>query len=162
MLRAVTTFEDRFSGLFGSAYRVAFMIVGDRAEAEDIAQEALARALVRWKRLAGHEEAWVVRVASNLALDRVRTTTRQRRHRPEANHVPGPVADRVDLQRALASLSKRQREVVVLRFLVGHTEAEVADALGCSVGSVKQHSSRGMAALRAAMQGANGDVRAAG
>ena len=157
----MTTFEDRFGGLFASAYRVSFVIVGDRAEAEDIAQEALARALVRWKRLAGHEEAWVVRVASNLALDRVRATARRARHRPQVREVPGPGGDRVDLQRGLGKLSKRQREVVVLRFLVGCTEAEVADALGCSVGSIKQHSSRGMAVLREVMKEEIGDVPAA-
>jgi RNA polymerase sigma factor (sigma-70 family) len=48
----------------------------------------------------------------------------------------------------LATLSRRQREVIVLRFLADLPEADVARALGCSVGSVKQHSSRGLANLR--------------
>lgn len=156
----MSVFEDSFDGLFASAYRVAFAVVGDRTEGEDIAQEALARAMVRWDHLTGHEEAWVVRVASNLALDRVRAS--RRRHRgahPDAS-VDGPSGERVDLQRALAALSKRQREVVVLRFLGGLTEDQVAGALGCSVGTVKQHSSRGIAALRRHMRQEDRDAPA--
>ena len=70
---------------------------------------------------------------------------------------PGPMAsnmstssaiERVDLQRALLRLPKRQREVVVLRFLADLPEAEVAESLGCSTGTVKSHASRGLVALR--------------
>jgi RNA polymerase sigma factor (sigma-70 family) len=64
---------------------------------------------------------------------------------------PGPDAQRVDLHRALGRLSKRQREVVVLRYLADLPEAEVAQAIGCSPGSVKVHASRGLAALRATL-----------
>jgi RNA polymerase sigma factor (sigma-70 family) len=64
---------------------------------------------------------------------------------------PGPSGLRIDLHRALESLSKRQREVLVLRFLADLPEADVARALGCSVGSVKQHASRGLATLRTTM-----------
>lgn len=134
--------------LFRTAYRVAFAVVGERAEAEDIAQEALARGLVRWKALAGFEEAWLVRVTGNLAIDRIRGRNRRRRVAIEPAPAVGPDADRIDLQRALLRLSRRQREVVVLRYLGGRTEAEVAAILGCSVGTVKQHSSRALAALR--------------
>jgi RNA polymerase sigma factor (sigma-70 family) len=55
---------------------------------------------------------------------------------------------------ALRALPTRQREVLVLRFYLGMVEAEVADQLGISVGSVKQHSSRGLAALQRAVEGA--------
>ena len=57
---------------------------------------------------------------------------------------------RGDLHHALGRLSRRQREVLVLRFLADLPEADVAQALGCSVGSVKQHAARGLAALRTA------------
>lgn len=131
---------------------MAFAVLGSRTEAEDVAQEALARALVRWSRLSGFEEPWTVRVSSNLALDRVRLERRrQRRDASTPTDEGDPDIDRVDLQRALKSLSRRQREVVVLRFLGGFTEREVAGALGCSVGSVKQHSSRGLKGLRSQM-----------
>ena len=64
---------------------------------------------------------------------------------------PGPDGQRVDLHRALDTLSRRQREVLVLRFLADLPEADVAKVLGCSVGSVKQHASRGLATLRTSM-----------
>ena len=88
-----------------------------------------------------------MRVAGNLAIDR------WRRIRTAASH-PAPVAtsvvtpDRIDLHRALEQLSRRQREVVVLRYFADLPEAAVAEALGCSVGSVKTHASRALAALR--------------
>jgi RNA polymerase sigma factor (sigma-70 family) len=56
--------------------------------------------------------------------------------------------DRIDLYAALEKLPKRQRESVVLRYLGDLSEAQTADLMGCSVGSVKTHSSRGLAALK--------------
>ena len=63
--------------------------------------------------------------------------------------VPTTTPDRVDLHRALDKLSRRQREVIVLRYFADLPEAAVAETLGCSVGAVKQHASRALAALRA-------------
>lgn len=149
------SFDDAFDDLFRDAYRVAYRLLGSREDASDVAQEALARASVRWARLTGRGDPapWVVRVATNLALDR------WRRRRTAAAHpfaaggaaVADPVDDRVDLHRALAALPRRQREVVVLRYVADLPEAAVAHALGCSVGTVKTHASRGLAALREAL-----------
>jgi RNA polymerase sigma-70 factor (sigma-E family) len=147
-------FEEAFEDLYLRAYGVAFQLLGRRSEAEDVAQETLARAFVRWRRIRGYAEAWVVRVAGNLAIDawrrrqRVDTTGEAESRGAIA---PGPDGHRVDLHRALDALSRRQREVIVLRFLADLPEADVAKALGCSVGSVKQHASRGLATLRASM-----------
>jgi RNA polymerase sigma-70 factor (sigma-E family) len=150
MVRPVArSFELAFDGLYRLAYKVAFRIVGDRPEAEDIAQEALARASLRWPRLHEHPEGWVSRVSFNLAIDRYR------RRRREPRVALGPigvvddeVSERVDLVAALRRLPRRQREVVVLRYLADLSESDVAAALGCSVGAVKTHGSRGLAALR--------------
>jgi len=142
-------FDTAFPNLWSRAYGVGYVVLGDRAEAEDIAQEALARAFVRWDRVSGFAGPWVVRVAGNLAIDRVR---RSRRTAPGgAAEVAGPSELRVDLQAALVRLPKRQRECVVLRHLADLPEAEVARVLGCSTGTVKTHTSRGLAALRVAM-----------
>jgi RNA polymerase sigma-70 factor (sigma-E family) len=147
-------FEEAFEDLYVRAYGVAYQLLGRRTEAEDVAQETLARAFVRWRKIRNYAEAWVVRVAGNLAIDGWR---RRRRVETDADAgsrgaaAPGPDGQRVDLHRALDTLSRRQREVIVLRFLADLPEAEVAKALGCSVGSVKQHASRGLAALRASM-----------
>ena len=71
-------FVERFDDLYAVAYRAGFAVLGRRADAEDCAQEALARALVRWDRVADYAVAWVARVATNLALDRTRRLARQR------------------------------------------------------------------------------------
>jgi RNA polymerase sigma-70 factor (sigma-E family) len=147
-------FEEAFEDLYARAYSVAYQLLGRRSEAEDVAQETLARAFVHWRRVRGYAEAWVVRVAGNLAIDTWRRRQRvdtQDDTEGRAATAPGPDGQRVDLHRALDTLSRRQREVIVLRFLADLPEADVAKALGCSVGSVKQHASRGLAALRAWM-----------
>jgi RNA polymerase sigma factor (sigma-70 family) len=146
---AVEDFEARFGVLYRRAYGVAYVIVGERAEAEDVAQEALARLVVRWRRAAPYADAWVVRVAGNLAIDRIRRRARQALLPAAAPREPD--ATRVDLQRALLGLTKRQREVVVLRYVADLPEVEVARLLGCSTGSVKTHAVRGLAALRTAL-----------
>jgi RNA polymerase sigma factor (sigma-70 family) len=146
----VDDFDAEFESLWSRAYGVAYVVLGDRGESEDIAQETLARALVRWKKVSAYAEPWVVRVAGNLAIDRVRT--RQRPRGIPTHDLPALDAQRVDLQRALLALSPKQREVVMLRYLVDLPEAEVAQTLGCSVGTVKTHASRGLAALRKSLE----------
>jgi RNA polymerase sigma-70 factor (sigma-E family) len=152
---SVISFEEAFPVLVRDAYRVAHRLLGDRAEAEDIAQEACARAYSRWSSVRDHAEPWCVRVASNLAMDRLRSRTRTSRRDSQLAHAgtvatafAGASADRVDLVKALTALPRRQREVVVLRYLGDLSEAQTADVLGCSVGSVKTHASRGLARLR--------------
>jgi RNA polymerase sigma-70 factor (sigma-E family) len=145
---AVTTYDECFRRLYDAAYRVAYRVLGDRLEAEDVAQETLARAFIGWRSMSEYPDAWVATVAANLAVDR----WRRRRKVPPPEVVPTTVdayaGERVDLVRALRALPRRQREVVVLRYLADHSEESVAAALGCSVGTVKTHASRGLAALR--------------
>ena len=77
----VITFEGAFEPLRRAAYRAAYRLLGDRATAEDVAAEALARAYARWSSVADHAQPWVIRVATNLALDvgRRRATASGRR-----------------------------------------------------------------------------------
>jgi RNA polymerase sigma-70 factor (sigma-E family) len=150
---AAPTFEEVFPVLVRDAYRVAYRLLGDRSEAEDVAQEACARAYSRWSSIRDHAEPWCVRVASNLALDllrsRSRAVKRNERIVAEQGNASGPSSDdRLDLYAALSTLPKRQRESVVLRYLGDLSEAQTADLMGCSVGSVKTHASRGLAALK--------------
>ena len=160
-------FEEAFPDLYRLAYRVSFRVLGDRGDAEDVAQEALARAHVRWLRLRERPEGWIVTVATNLSIDR------HRRRRRLTSLVTEPLtlvdvhqAERIDLARALRRLPRRQREVVVLRYLADWSESDVAAALGVSAGAVKSHASRGLAALRQHLDagGLKGvdDVRASG
>jgi RNA polymerase sigma-70 factor (sigma-E family) len=149
----MTTDNDDFDAFFRSvlprAIGVARRITGDRSTAEDVAVEALARAHVRWHRVAPlpWREAWVLRVAAREAL----------RHLPR-KAAPAPaaltpdasdlVALRMALVAALSRLPSRQREAIALRYLCDLSEADVAQALGISAGSVKAHLHRGITTLR--------------
>jgi RNA polymerase sigma factor (sigma-70 family) len=95
---------------------------------------------------------WVVRVSSNLAIDRWRRHRRARTYESKpAPAATDPDPERVDLYRALDALPRRQRDVVVLRYLADMSEDDVARAIGCSVGTVKSNAARGRAALRAVL-----------
>lgn len=147
-------FDLAFDDLAAVAYRVAYRVLGSRGDAEDVAQEALTRAFVRWRRIRDHAEPWVARVAGNLAIDHVRRDRRRPTVADDGRIVgavasagPSPV-DRVELVRTLRELPARQRDVIVLRYLADLSEAATAAELGTSVGTVKQHAHRGLAALR--------------
>jgi len=143
--------------------RTAWLLVGDAHRAEELTQAALVRTYAAWPRAAsGDPVAYARRVLVNLRTD----TWRRRRREvlvadvPEDAVPPGRTggegtadhqADRDSLVRALGTLTQRQRRVVVLRHLVGLSEAEVADDLGVSVGTVKSTSSRALAQLRAVL-----------
>jgi len=162
---APNSFELAFDSLYRLAYRVAFRMLGDRGDAEDVAQEALARAALRWSRLEDGPEGWVTRVASNLAIDRIR---RRGRTSPAINHplslVDPHIGEREDLVNGLRRLPRRQREAVVLRYLADFSEADVAIVMKCSEGTVKSHCARGLVALRRHLkdpgEGGDGGVRA--
>jgi RNA polymerase sigma factor (sigma-70 family) len=143
--------EAVFAESFRTAYVVAYRILGNVADAEDAAAEAIARAYLRWGRVGPvpHREAWVARVAANVAIDAVR------KRRRVIDVASGPTLDpgeaavlRLVLVAALGGLSSRQRQVVVLRYLADQPEADVANLLGISINTVKKHTLRGVAALR--------------
>jgi RNA polymerase sigma factor (sigma-70 family) len=148
-------FEERLDSLYALARRAAYRILGDGAGADDVAEETMVRAYARWWSVAGHAEAWVTRVASNLAI----SEWRHRRSAIEARRFADRSAvsldnrsvDRVDLSRVIAQLPRRQREVVTLRYLMDMPEAEVAEVLRCSPGTVSRHTARGLARLRVLM-----------
>lgn len=147
-------FDEAFDELFPRAVRLATRLLGDRSAAEDVAAEALARAYARWSKVAGlpYRDGWVLKVATNLAIDRLR------RRPPEV----APAADgefeeavhlRLALNAALLTLAPRQRQAVALRYLGGLSDKEVAAALGISLGSVKTHIHRGLHGLRSRLDG---------
>lgn len=147
-------FSEAYPDLLGVAYRAAHRVTGDATVAEDVAAEALTRALLRWNRIADRAVPWVARVATNLAIDHLRSAGRRRRgaahDRPESTG--GDVDRRLDLHRALRALPRRQRQVVVLRYFGDLSEQEIAGELGLAPGTVKSHASRGLAALRAHLE----------
>jgi RNA polymerase sigma-70 factor (ECF subfamily) len=150
-------FEARVDDLFRIAWRAAFKVLGDRTSAEDVAEEALIRAYTRWSTVAGHAEPWVTRVACNLAISQWRRNTVAADALPLLGTATVTVADasidRLDLTRAVASLSRRQREVITLRYLLDMPESEVAKVLDCSEGSVSRHTTRALGHLRERLTG---------
>ncbi len=147
-------FVDSYADLHGRAYRVAFRLLGDRHEAEDIAQEACIRACSRWRKLSdgGYAAPWVVHVSANLARDRWRRLQRAQNTGVQPDKTTMSCAgERVDLHRALDALPTRQREVVMLRYVADLSEQEVARRLKCAPGTVKTHAARGLASLRATL-----------
>ena len=73
------TFDEAFTELFRVAFRAAYRVTGDAEASEDVAGEALARAAMRWRRIGDHALPWVVRVATNLAIDHTRRRAKEER-----------------------------------------------------------------------------------
>jgi RNA polymerase sigma factor (sigma-70 family) len=142
------SFEEAYVELFTRAQRIAARILNDRSEAEDVAAETMVRAMSSWSRVRTFSVPWVSRVATNLSIDATR-----RRPVVSSRNLPvsldGDATDRVMLVGAMRTLSSRQRQAVVLRYVVGLGEGEVAETMGLSPGTVKTHLARGLAALRA-------------
>ena len=151
-MRGEAEFEQAFDRLFGLAYRHARRLVGDPGLGEDLAAEALARAFVHWPKIRSYEflDAWVLRVVTNLAISAFASRAPQ-----AANaEIVGPddlAVLRVTLAQALRALPSRQRDAVVLRYLVDMSEADVAQTLGVAPGTVKSHLHRAVAHLRVAL-----------
>jgi len=134
------------------------LVCGSRPAAEDAVQEALLRA---WERSQKGEEiesleGWVTTVALNLARSGLRRIRSERRARARArldSSAVGepPTADRIDVDRALAALPRRQREVAVLRYYLQLSTREVASALELEEGTVKSTLFRARAALAGAL-----------
>ena len=139
-------FENSYDQLYLYAFRAARRIVEDKNAASDVASETLARAYSRCRVVESHAEAWVIRVAVNLAVDTVR-----RRPAPLSPSSPAagePSLDRVVLAGQLARLPRRQRESLVLRYLLDLDEEQTAHILGVTIGTVHTHVTRGLARIR--------------
>ena len=149
------------------------LVAGSRAAAEDAVQEALARAWERSERGERIESlgAWVTRVAMNLSKSRLRRTRAEARARDRISAVAAPArsvaaatGERVDVERALAALPRRQREATVLRYYLGLDVAEIAAVLGVHEGTAKTTLFRARQAMAAALgehdeEEANDDAR---
>ncbi len=139
--------------------RVAHALTGDRHAAEDLVQNALAKAMLKWRQIGDSPEAYVRRI---LYHDHI-SGWRRRRRRPEtvmAQLPERPSDDRTDdahlrmvIREALLELPPRQRAVIVLRYLDDRSEREVAEILGCREGTVASQASRALAKLRALVPG---------
>lgn len=155
--RTMTEEEFRafYLGSYARVVRAASPLLRDAVEAEDVTQEAFARAYVRRRQLASYEdpEAWVRTVAINLACSRWRRVRVATRHlltvrAPQTAPDPGISSDRhLDLMAALRRLPQRQRELLVLHYFADHSVAVLAESHGMTDGAVRTQLSRGRARL---------------
>jgi RNA polymerase sigma-70 factor (sigma-E family) len=147
--------------------RAAYLVCGDAHLAEDLLQQAFAKLATRWERLRGENpDAYVRRILYHDAISSWRRTRREHvlEFVPEGGaddwgagglrvDESAAVAERLDLERALATLTPKQRAVVVLRYFEDRTEADTAEVLGVSVGTVKSQTHAALARLRERIPG---------
>ena len=159
---------DRFVAAAGDGLlRAAYLITWDLADAEDLVQECLFKVARRWPRVRKmqHPTAYARTVLVHLALDDGKHRSRRRAELAHSAAVPleqhqddtavrvlGRVEASADLTRALGDLPPRQRVALVLRYFEDLSEADVAEAMGCSVGTVKSTTSRALERLRSVVE----------
>ena len=166
-LRAVTTpGEEVLTALYWrerhSLIRLAALLVDDTAACEDIVQEAYIRVWRSWGRLREQDKAlaYLRQTVVNLARSSLRRKIMAMRYTAIAN-IDAPSAEEgawASLERdaviaAIRALPRRQREAVVLRYYGDLREIDTAEVMGISVGAVKTHTSRGLAALAKSLEG---------
>ncbi len=155
---------DEFVNTRGpSLLRFAYLLSGDAHQAEDIVQEALARAHLRWTKIDRYDvpEAYVRKVVLRQYL-----SWRRRRSSSEIAVAAVPdrvvradeaqrIVDRQQLGVLLAGLPRMQRAVLVLRYFEDRDDEDIARLLGCAPATVRSHAARGLHRLRAAMPALN-------
>jgi RNA polymerase sigma-70 factor (sigma-E family) len=160
------SFDNFVLGCTDRLLRTAYLLTRDHALAEDLLQTALTKAWTAWHRIETDPEPYVRKILVNTYATwwrRKWTGERPTETLPETagtNEIDSH-AERRDLWSALGRLPRRQRAAVVLRYYEGLSEAETADVLGCTVGTVKSTTSRALAKLRIdpALNRTEGDPR---
>lgn len=145
-------FDQFYSGAYRPLVIQLYALTGDRAQAEDVAQEAFVRAWLNWGRISAYEEphAWIRKVGFRIAVSRWRRARKLARllvTLAEPQEVPGPGPLSVTLVSALRTLPVPQRRALVLHYMCGLSVAAIAEEEGVREGTVKSRLSRGRAAL---------------
>lgn len=161
-------FASVFNAHHGHAVRLAYLLCGDHHQAEDIVSDAFAKVYVQWRK--GRIDdvgAYLRRAVANQANSGLRRRYLERREAAKRSgdergvrHVDEHAAERDEVWRAIQRLPERQRRSVVLRYYEDLSEADTAEVLGVSVGTVKSQVSRGLARMQELM-GANAATGAA-
>lgn len=155
-------FDEYVASRGQALLRLAYVLTGDRSDAEDVVQDVLARALPRWDRITRVEDpdAYLRRMLVNANVSRWRRF--RRRETPFADVTPDGVApdaaavaevgsDAERLWQAVLALPRSQCSAVTLRYHEGLSYADIGGVLGCAEATARSHVFRGLAALRAAL-----------
>ena len=154
--------DSSFTQYAGSALPrlrpVAYLLCRDWHRADDLVQTSAVKLYVHWERAAqiGNLDGYLRTILVNTYIEEQRSTWWKRitLHHDQAPDPVAPeqdLAGRLDLREALAGIPARQRATLVLRFYCELSVEETARTLGCSIGTVKSQTSRGLANLRRAM-----------
>lgn len=158
-MHPAATDRDGFAAVFDehhrAAVRLAYLLTSDADQAEDVVAEAFAKIYPRWREGAVHNvDAYVRRAVANEANSRLRRRYLERfwsEHRSGdergVRRVDEHAADQDEVWRALRGLAPGQRTAIVLRYFEDLSEAETAEVMGTSVGTVKSQVSRGLTRL---------------
>ncbi len=147
-------FDEFYESYFDRVGRALVLAGADRDLARDATQEAFARALRQWRKVRDMDrpDGWVYVVAMNQLRDHWRKGERRRERAPELSDGAADnttaIATRLSVREAIATLPARQREAVVLRYLADLSLADVADAMGCAIGTVKATLHQAMQSMR--------------
>lgn len=157
--------DDALTALYTAHYRrlvrLAALLLDDLSTSEEVVQDAYVKMHAAWRRLRDPQaaEAYLRATVVNLARSRMRHRQVVERHAPKpmpnaasAEHGAMEAVERAAVLSALRELPVRQRECLVLRYYEDLSEAQIAEAMGISAGAVKSHASRGLAAVRKALE----------
>ena len=160
-LDADTAVTALYTAHYRSLVRLAALLLDDVGASEEVVQDAYVKMHGAWGRIREPQAAvgYLRTTVVNLARSRLRHRQVVQRHAPKpmpdapsAEHGALEQLERDRLIRALRALPTRQRECLVLRYYGDLSEIQIAEAMGISTGAVKSHASRGMAALRSALE----------
>ena len=148
-------FAEFFSARFEGARRIAYAMCGSWADADEIAQNAFVRMYARWTKIRLESvDAYLRTVLTRLFLDSRRRSRNSEHAVAELPEQPVPPDhsshERLAMRAALLHVPPGQRAVLVLRFVADLSVDQVAATLGCSPGTVKSQTARGLATLREA------------
>lgn len=146
----VSSFETFYGENWPRVYEAVAVTIREPDLANEATDEAMVRAYERWKRVSrmSNPQGWVYRVAVNWARSRLRRRSLWKTLIPSPHVTHDPEVSDPAIVEAIAGLPSRQREVVILRFLLDMSEADTAEALGVPKGTVKSRLSRALDKLR--------------
>ena len=159
---ATSTYEEYVAARWTALYRTAYLLSGNHADAEDLAQTTLVKAYLSWSKVAAaaSPDAYVRRILTNAFVSSRRPlrVTRERLVDTTPDTVlPASIHDdRLVLWPHVVDLPPRQRAVIVLRYYEDLSEQQIADALGCSTGTVKSTASDALKTLRSRVETTEG------